>query len=66
VAANDLNAPEQALEKLERVGADALSVPDDVSDDGIVCGMVGAVMEGFERVDVLASVPFCKNTPVLS
>jgi NAD(P)-dependent dehydrogenase (short-subunit alcohol dehydrogenase family) len=55
VAANDLNAPEETLEELERVGADALSVPGDVSDEGAVRAMVGAVLDGFGRIDVLVN-----------
>ena len=53
VAANDLDAPEETLAELKRTGADTLSVPGDVSDEGAVRGMVEAVMVGFERVDVL-------------
>ena len=55
VAANDLDAPEETLKELERLGAEALSVPGDVSDEGAVRGMVGAVMGGFGRVDVLVN-----------
>jgi NAD(P)-dependent dehydrogenase (short-subunit alcohol dehydrogenase family) len=40
---------------LERLGANALSVPGDVSDEGAVRGMVGVVMGGFGRVDVLVN-----------
>jgi 3-oxoacyl-[acyl-carrier protein] reductase len=47
VAANDLNAPEETLEEVERVGADVLSIPGDVSDEGAVHGMVEAVMGGW-------------------
>jgi len=55
IAANDLGTPEGTLEELERAGAEALSVPGDVSDDGSVRGMVEAVMAGFGRVDVLVN-----------
>ncbi len=55
VAANDLNAPEETLEEVERVGADVESIPGDVSDEGAVRGMVEAVMGGFGRVDVLVN-----------
>ena len=55
IAANDLDAPEKTFEELERAGADALSVPGDVSDEGAVRGMVEAVRDGFGRVDVLVN-----------
>ena len=55
VAANDLDAPEETLEELTRTGADTLSLPGDVSDEGAVRGMVAAVMEEFGRVDVLVN-----------
>ncbi len=55
VAANDLEAPEETLGELKRTGADTLSLPGDVSDEGVVRGMVGAVMGGFGRVDVLVN-----------
>jgi NAD(P)-dependent dehydrogenase (short-subunit alcohol dehydrogenase family) len=55
VAANDLDAPEKTLEELERIGADTLSVPGDVSNEGAVRGMVGAVIGEFGRVDVLVN-----------
>ncbi len=40
---------------MERLGANALCVPGDVSDEGAVRGMVGVVMGGFGRVDVLVN-----------
>ena len=55
VAANDLDAPERTLGELERLGADALSVPGDVSDEGSVRGMVEAVIGWSGRVDVLVN-----------
>jgi NAD(P)-dependent dehydrogenase (short-subunit alcohol dehydrogenase family) len=55
VAANDLTPPEGTLEELENVGASALSVPGDVSDEGAVRGMVGVVMGEFGRIDVLVN-----------
>ena len=55
VAANDLTAPEETLEELERLGADALSVPGDVSDEAAVRRMVEVVMGGFGRVDALVN-----------
>jgi NAD(P)-dependent dehydrogenase (short-subunit alcohol dehydrogenase family) len=55
VAANDLSAPEQTLGELERVGAGALAIPGDVSDEAAVREMVRGVMEGFGRVDALVN-----------
>jgi NAD(P)-dependent dehydrogenase (short-subunit alcohol dehydrogenase family) len=55
VAANDLSAPEETLGELGRVGAEALAIPGDVSDEATVQEMVRAVMEGFGRVDVLVN-----------
>jgi NAD(P)-dependent dehydrogenase (short-subunit alcohol dehydrogenase family) len=55
VAANDLDAPESTLEELERAGAEALSVPGDVSDEESVREMLRRVLEGFGRVDVLVN-----------
>ena len=55
IAANDLEAPEGTLEELERLGADTLSVPGDVSDEEAVLRMVRGVMERFERIDVLVN-----------
>ena len=55
VAANDLGVPEKTLEELERIGADILSIPGDVSDEGTVRRMAGAVMDRFGRVDVLVN-----------
>ena len=55
VAANDLTAPEETLEELERLGADALSVPGDVSDEAAVRRMVEVVVGGFGRVDALVN-----------
>ena len=55
VAANDLDAPGDTLEELKRSGAEALSVPGDVSDEGAVLGIVEAVMGRFGRIDVLAN-----------
>ena len=55
IAANDLDAPEETLGDLKRAGAEALSVPGDVSDEGDVLEMVDAVREGFGRVDVLVN-----------
>ena len=55
VAANDLSAPEETLGELERVGAEALALPGDVSDETAVREMVSGVMESFGRVDVLVN-----------
>jgi NAD(P)-dependent dehydrogenase (short-subunit alcohol dehydrogenase family) len=55
VAANDLDPPEGTLEELRQTGAEALSVPGDVSDEGAVRGMVGEVIREFGRVDVLVN-----------
>jgi NAD(P)-dependent dehydrogenase (short-subunit alcohol dehydrogenase family) len=55
VAANDLSAPEETLGELERLGAQALAIPGDVSDEEAVREMVRGVMEGFGRVDVLVN-----------
>ena len=38
IAANDLDTPEESLEELERAGAESLSVPGDVSDEGPSAG----------------------------
>jgi len=53
VAANDVSTPEETLIELERAGAEALSIPGDVSDEEAVREMARAVAEGFGRVDVL-------------
>jgi len=55
LAANDLSAPEETLGELERVGAEALAIPGDVSDETTVREMVRGVMEGFGHVDVLVN-----------
>lgn len=55
IAANDLDAPEETMEELEQAGAEALSVPGDVSDEAAVREMVGKVMDGFGRIDVLVN-----------
>ena len=55
VAANDLDSPERTLDELKGAGAEGLSVPGDVSDEGAVRGMVEAVRDGFGRVDVLVN-----------
>jgi NAD(P)-dependent dehydrogenase (short-subunit alcohol dehydrogenase family) len=55
VVANDLSAPEQTLGELERVGAGALAIPGDVSDEEAVHEMVRGVMKNFGRVDVLVN-----------
>jgi NAD(P)-dependent dehydrogenase (short-subunit alcohol dehydrogenase family) len=55
VAANDLKAPEETLEELKGIGADTLSLPGDVSDEGAVRGMVEVVIDNLGRVDVLVN-----------
>jgi NAD(P)-dependent dehydrogenase (short-subunit alcohol dehydrogenase family) len=55
VAVNDLSTSEGTLGDLERVDAEVLTIPGDVSDEGAVRGMVEAVMAGFWRVDVLVN-----------
>ncbi len=55
VAANDLQAPEDTLEELRSAGAEALSLPGDVSDEAAVRGMAEAVMGEFGRIDVLVN-----------
>src|ERR687897_3887973 len=55
VAANDLSPPEEALIEFEQVGAEALAISGDVSDEEAVREMVGDVMENFGRVDVLVN-----------
>ena len=55
VAANDLEPPEGTLEELKAIGAEALSLPGDVSDEASVRAMVEAVIDEFGRVDVLVN-----------
>ena len=55
IAANDLAAPEETLEELRFMGAEALSVSGDVSDEAAVCGMVEEVIDAFGRVDALVN-----------
>jgi NAD(P)-dependent dehydrogenase (short-subunit alcohol dehydrogenase family) len=55
VAANDLSTPVETLGDLERVGAETLAIPGDVSKEEAVLGMVRSVMERFERIDVLVN-----------
>ena len=55
IAANDLHEPEETLEELRSAGAEAFSVPGDVSDEATVRGMVDKVMGEFGRVDVLVN-----------
>jgi NAD(P)-dependent dehydrogenase (short-subunit alcohol dehydrogenase family) len=55
VAANDLKAPEGTVEELKGIGADTLSLPGDVSDEGAVRGMVEVVIDELGRVDVLVN-----------
>ena len=55
VVANDLQEPEEVLGELRDAGAEALSVPGDVSDETSVREMVTAVMDRFGRIDVLVN-----------
>jgi NAD(P)-dependent dehydrogenase (short-subunit alcohol dehydrogenase family) len=55
VAANDLEAPDGTLEELRALGVPALSLPGDVSDEGMVREMLEAVMDEFGRVDSLVN-----------
>ena len=55
IAANDLAAPEETLEELRFMGAEALSVSGDVSDETAVRGMVEEVIDAFGRVDALVN-----------
>ena len=55
VAANDLEAPDATLEELRALGAPALSLPGDVSDEGTARGMLDGVMGEFGRVDALVN-----------
>jgi NAD(P)-dependent dehydrogenase (short-subunit alcohol dehydrogenase family) len=55
VAANDLSPPEEALIEFEQLGAEALGISGDVSDEEAVREMVGDVMEIFGRIDVLVN-----------
>jgi NAD(P)-dependent dehydrogenase (short-subunit alcohol dehydrogenase family) len=65
VAANDLDAPEETLAELERTGADTLSVPGDVSDEGAVSGMVEAktsVVCSWRSKLLATSTALCSST----
>jgi NAD(P)-dependent dehydrogenase (short-subunit alcohol dehydrogenase family) len=55
VAANDLSTPEGTLDNLERVGAETLAIPGDVSNEEAVLGMVRSVMEKFGRIDLVVN-----------
>jgi NAD(P)-dependent dehydrogenase (short-subunit alcohol dehydrogenase family) len=55
VAANDLSTPEVTLGELERVGAETLATPGDVSDEEAVREIVRTTMDSFGRVDVLVN-----------
>ena len=55
VAANDLSAPDGTIEELRSLGAPALPLPGDVSDEGTVRGMLQSVMREFGRVDAVVN-----------
>jgi NAD(P)-dependent dehydrogenase (short-subunit alcohol dehydrogenase family) len=55
LALNDLSEPEDTLGELRGLGAEAISVPGDVSEEETVRGMVEAVITTFGRVDVLVN-----------
>jgi NAD(P)-dependent dehydrogenase (short-subunit alcohol dehydrogenase family) len=55
IAVNDLSIPEEMLGEIEQLGAQALAIPGDVSDEEAVQGMVRHVLESFGRVDVLVN-----------
>lgn len=55
VASNDLEAPEDTVEELRKLDAEALALPGDVSDEASVREMVGSVTERFGRIDALVN-----------
>jgi len=55
IVANDLTAPDETLEELRSAGAEAISLPGDVSDEAAVRGMVERLMDEFGRADVLVN-----------
>jgi NAD(P)-dependent dehydrogenase (short-subunit alcohol dehydrogenase family) len=55
VAANDLEEPADTVEELRSAGAEVLSLPGDVSDEGSVRGMAETAMKEFGQVDVLVN-----------
>ena len=55
VAANDLNEPDETVSELRNVGAEALALSGDVSNESTVARMVEAVIGEFGRVDVLVN-----------
>ncbi len=55
IAVNDLHAPDETAGELGQVGAEALSIPGDVSDEASVQGMVRHVVNSFGRVDILVN-----------
>ncbi|MDP8952628.1 MAG: SDR family oxidoreductase, partial [Actinomycetota bacterium] len=55
IAANDITTPDEMVSELGRVGAEALAIPGDVSDEASVRGMVEMVLEEFGQVDVLVN-----------
>ena len=52
---NDLRSPEETLQAVRSLGADALEVLGDVSSETVVLGMVAKTLERFGRVDALVN-----------
>jgi NAD(P)-dependent dehydrogenase (short-subunit alcohol dehydrogenase family) len=55
VAGNDLTAPDDTLNEVERLGAPGLTVPGDISDEATVIEVVNRVVAAFGRIDVLVN-----------
>jgi NAD(P)-dependent dehydrogenase (short-subunit alcohol dehydrogenase family) len=55
IAANDLRAPDATVEELRSAGAEAITLPGDVSDEATVRAMVETLMGEFGRADVLVN-----------
>ena len=55
VAANDVREPEATLDELRSLGAGAMALPGDVSEESDVRRMAASVLERFGRVDVLVN-----------
>ena len=55
IAANDLKEPADTMDELRSAGAEAISLPGDVSNEASVRGMIEKLMGEFGRVDVLVN-----------